>query len=210
MARRMLAIASVVAALALAGCATAPATTPSGTAPAAAASSPVTAESPAPTASSMPTSEAPRVDLDEPGSWIISSSGFGPLTLGMTYADATALLGDHGWRIGCGAGIEAETLFWGSSVAAGTSGAGTITSISLLPEAGFDPHTALGIGFDSTLDEVAVAYPSAAAVTSFGQGYSGFRITDDRGTMFAGSRTGALVEMIAVTSDDVAPMEYCG
>lgn len=142
----------VLMALVLTGCAT---TAGQGTT-----SSP-SIETSAPGSTPTPTAVA---DPTDPGTWVVTDAGMGPLVLGMPFAEATAAV--PGLEDSCGhAWSRHDSTLW----------VATWTSAPVLDEAtwyGGDlvapgapeqstPKTAGGLGIGSTVADVLAAYPDA-------------------------------------------------
>lgn len=196
--------------LALAACAPTPAPAPS-------ASESVT---PGPSPSSEPTT--PVADPADPGMWIISEAGIGPIAIGGDFATTLTDLPD-GWS------NDAASCSWTASwnaedsshgllfVRGGEVPAAPIREISLFTAAETPtridgPETAEGLGIGSTADEILAAHPDAeqgAALIGMG---SWIRLAGDgEAHVFFEFREGVTgASSVAVTIGEEPSYEVCG
>ncbi|MET0783184.1 MAG: hypothetical protein ABWY53_02565 [Leifsonia flava] len=174
---------TVLAALTLlSGCATAaaaPSPTPSPTAS--------QTDVAAPTASPTPSPSPDAVDPANPGTWIVSSSGVGPVVLGDDLATAAAALAHFTERPASDCPnprLKVYSFDGAPTVTLVLDEAGvTVTGLRLTDRdlaAGSDvPHTREGIGTGSTIDEAMAVYPDM--VVDAGSGMTNYSLPSDSG-----------------------------
>jgi len=224
----------VVGGFVLAGCTSestaTPTPTPSATAveatPATTPSATVTATA-APAPEATPTAPAaPAVDLADPVSWVMSSSGLGPVQLG---GSATATIDDLAAAGGPAAtrqeacpviGIEDPAIpfiYFGTE----SFDSDVITSVRLgigsaLEEGRPSPTTAEGIGLDSTLAEAQAAYPGLERTGEYNAvEYWGVAPGGDDWLVFTVGKPdlgegAGMISTISVGDGPVPPSEFCG
>ena len=217
----------VVGGFVLAGCTGESTTTPVTPTPSATSVEVTPSTTPSATATTTPAPEpTPAVDLADPASWVMSSTGLGPIQLG---GSATATIDELAAAGGPVATREEACPVVGIDdpsvpfVYFGTDSfdSDVITSVRLgigsqLEADRPSPTTAEGIGLDSTLAEAQAAYPALERTGEYNTvEYWGVAPSGDDWLVFTvgkpveGADAGT-ISTISVGDGPVPPSEFCG
>ena len=199
--------------LAVSGCASTveDTSTPSRTRSASATPSP---SSPTPSASpSVSPSPSSTVDAADPGTWVISADGIGPLKLGAAL-DATAASLPEGWtqdqqRCPWAASWNAPdyTVWVVTSSDAGPVDMVASTSRGNATADAVGPRTAEGVGVGTPVATAKSAYPDAQQGTTAIGGNLFLRVEN---TFMEYRDENAAIEAVWVTDGEEPPYEICG
>ncbi|MFS0893448.1 hypothetical protein [Microbacterium sp. 179-I 3D3 NHS] len=166
-------------------------------------------------------SEAAEIDPDDPGTWVITDAGVGPIELGGDLAATLAELPDT-WRNdeACSwtAWWEGEETGTGLFFLRGTeSETAPISEISVYTAATGStadglPRTADGLGIGATSEELFAAYPDAEQVTAEIGSSTWIRLPGDAdGRVFFEFREGeTTASSVVVTTHEQPSYEVCG
>jgi hypothetical protein len=218
----------IVGGFVLAGCTSGSTTTPATPTPSATSveATPSTTPSASETPAPEPTPATPAVDLADPASWVMSSTGLGPIQLG---GSATATIDELAAAGGPAATREEACPVIGIDdpsvpfVYFGTDSfdSDVITSVRLgigsqLEADRPSPTTAEGIGLDSTLAEAQAAYPALERTGEYNTvEYWGVAPGGDDWLVFTVGKPdlgegAGMISTISVGDGPVPPSEFCG
>ncbi len=169
-----------------------------------------------PTDSPAPTPDADSYDPADPGTWLVSLDGIGPMRLGGTLPALQTELGLTPDT--CRAGVDSYSLdglaYTAVSGIDESDPQAPIVAVRSLAVDSFNPsaevpRTAEGIGVGSTVAELQSAYPMIETYQNRG-GETVYRISGDESTInFEPMGSDEIVIVTVTTSAEVAP-EYCG
>lgn len=204
----------IVATAALSGCASGGAEASGTTQTPSATSSP--AESTPVTPSATPT---PSAEPADPGTWVISFDGVGPIAIGgslQKFRDDQSALDDvttDSCRVAM-FDLSAGPAIWVAPAADDDSISGMTYGAALLgaqQPSGSVPATTEGIGLGDTLADLETAYPDLEEQPNdSGTWPVDYSITDGQGSWIVFGVKDDVVDAITVGDEPTTPLEYCG
>ncbi|WP_368498722.1 hypothetical protein [Herbiconiux sp. A18JL235] len=178
---------------------------------------------PSPTASADPTDaptpaipDADSYDPADPGTWLVSLDGIGPMRLGGTLPALQTELGLTPET--CRAGVDSYSLdglaYTAVSGIDESDPQAPIVAVRSLAVDSFDPsaavpRTAEGIGVGSTVEELQAAYPMIETYQNRG-GETVYRVSGDESTINFEPIGSDQVVIVTVTTSAEVASEYCG
>jgi len=208
--RWAVAVVAASAALALAGCATSgDATEHEPTATVAAAPTPVETPSSAPVTPVAP-------DPADVTTWVVTTSGMGPVVIGAPAADTVAGLTAFQSSEYCPGKVALSAEGVASVLVVSLEGIDEVHSVWVngRPDAGgvvpASPATEAGIRLGSTMDELAAAYPELVPSNRTGPESQGYAIGDDSTGYINFLVENESVVLIGVQPAAGVPKEFCG
>jgi hypothetical protein len=215
-----IAITAAAGALLLAGCTNVDEPTDAGSSPTRSASPSATPAATAPLASASPTptpSPTPPIDLEDPSTWVIDFTSFGPLSRGIPLGDAATSM--TAFTPTPNEGCPWMTTY--SKVGSPTillvalPDSDLITQVVLresepgaAPTAS-SPRTRDGIALGSTLAELTTVYPTVQEIEG-PPGEPSYSVTDDAGNYLNfGVNEQDIVHAILLRDQPGVPHEYC-
>lgn len=179
---------------------------------------------PAGTPTPLPTPTSAANDPADASTWLITTDGLGPVTLGQTFDQAAQEFGRAGLQNSTTCPNGPTGVYEASGeppVYLNTGLQPTISFITVLGDVNADgsaprtggPKTPHGIGIGSTEAQLKAAYPNLTAARF--PGYSdgtAYALTDGAGKWidFVVSRKLGTVQEIVVNDNDEVPSEFCG